>query len=83
MVMLIDAREPPGPPPRPDGREPVEPNWPLWCWIASCVGLFALAHGELPHPVGAVLLLLGFYAACKAFDAAVGGSSTGLRDWRQ
>jgi hypothetical protein len=83
MLMLIDAREPPGRAPGPGPPDPIEPNWRLWGWIAGSVALLVLAQQELSDPVAVVLVFGAFFAACKAFDTVVGGDGRGLRDWRQ
>jgi hypothetical protein len=73
MTMLIHEREP--------GPQPWQPNWRVWRWVAAAVIVgFAATHAT--GGVGVLLILLAFYAACKAVSEAIpyGG---GLREHRQ
>jgi hypothetical protein len=79
VFLLIDTR----PPPAPDGRDPVEPNWRIVGWALVCLGLLVLAVRDTGSGAGVVLVLLALFAALKAFDAFLGGDGRGLRDWRQ
>ncbi len=76
--MLIDDRTPPS---GNAGNAPVEPNWPLWRWLAIAALLgFAAAHAA--GLIGYLLLCGVWAAACKAATEAVGYAS-GLSEWRQ
>ena len=77
--MLIDTREPP----EPQGmREPVEPDWKLWCWMAASVGFF-IAATSVSGLLGPGLALVGFTAALKALERFTGRYTDGLQEWRQ
>lgn len=77
--MLIDTRDRPEPEPGPD---PIEIDWRLAFWIASCLVLF-VAAASVPPLLGVVLALAGVYATFKILIVATGGWGTGLHDWRQ
>ncbi len=79
VLMLIDTRGQPDPEPRP---EPLEINWRLAFWIASCLVLFIAAASVPPLP-GVALAVAGVYATFKILVVATGGYGTGLHDWRQ
>ena len=77
--MLIDTRDQPEREPSP---EPIEIDWRLAFWIATCLGLFVAAASDPPLP-GVALALAGVYATFKILVVATGGWGTGLHDWRQ
>ena len=75
--MLIDDSTPEPAP----GHAPVEPNWPLWGWLAVAV-LLGLTAAQVTGVVAYLLLCGTLAAACKAATVGVpeGG---GLRDYVQ
>jgi hypothetical protein len=73
MTMLIHEEEP--------GPRPWRPNWRIWRWVAVAV-VVGYAATETAGGVGVLLILIAFYAACKAVAEAIpyGG---GLHEHRQ
>jgi hypothetical protein len=73
MTMLIHEEAP--------GPRPWRPNWRVWRWVTIAVVVgYAATHAG--GGVGTLLILVAFYAACKAVSEAIpyGG---GLREHRQ
>jgi hypothetical protein len=73
MTMLIHEEAP-----RP---WPWQPNWRIWRWVAVALVVgYAATHAT--GGVATLLILVAFYAACKAVSEALpyGG---GLREHRQ
>ena len=73
-MMLIDTREPQGPP-------PWEPNWAVWVrgTMAAILGVAAFSTGGA---VSFLLIFLAVYFACRAIDEAI-PYKLGLTEWRQ
>ena len=65
-------------PPRP--RE-WQPNWRIWRWVALAV-VVGWAATQASGGVGVLLILVAFYAACKALAEAI-PYWDGLREHRQ
>ena len=71
--------------PEPEGsgprRQPWEPNWRMWRWIAGAVlAVYAATHTD--GAAQAALVLIAFVLICLAVDAAL-PRGDGLREWRQ
>jgi hypothetical protein len=62
-------------------RQPWEPNWKVWRWIAGAA-LAAYAATQADGVAQAVLVLIAFALVCLAADAAL-PRGDGLRQWRQ
>jgi hypothetical protein len=73
MTMLIHER--------PEEPRPWQPNWRVWRWVALTV-VVGWAATQAAGGVGVLLILVAFYAACKALAEALpyGG---GLHEHRQ
>jgi hypothetical protein len=78
FVAYVHARddEPPE-----GGRQPWEPNWRMWRWIAGAV-LATYAATKADGAAAALLALIAFGLVCLAADAAL-PRGDGLREWRQ
>ena len=78
FVAYVHARddEPPA-----GGREPWEPNWRMWRWIAGAV-LATYAATKADGAAEALLALIAFVLACLAAEAAL-PRGDGLREGRQ
>ena len=75
--MLIDDRSHEPEP----GRAPVEPNWPMWGWLALAL-LLGTSASQVTGVVAYLLLCGTLAAVCKAVTEAV-PQGDGLREWRQ
>jgi hypothetical protein len=78
FVAYVHARD--DEPPEGD-KQPWEPNWRMWRWIAGAV-LATYAATQTDGPAAALLALIAFVLVCLAADAAL-PRGDGLREWRQ
>jgi hypothetical protein len=78
FVAYVHAREPD---PLDGGRQPWEPNWKVWRWIAGAA-LAIFAATKTDGGAQALLVLTAFVLVCLAAEAAL-PRGDGLREWRQ
>ena len=78
FVAYVHAHDPEPPEER---REPWEPNWRVWRWVAAAV-LVTFAATRADGGLELLLVLIVFALCCRAAVEAVPGGD-GLRDWRQ
>lgn len=78
FVAYVHARDPDPPP---GGREPWEPNWKMWRWIAgAALAVFGATRSD--GAVEMLLVVIAFAFVCLAAEAAL-PRGDGLREWRQ
>jgi len=80
FVGYVHSREPDPSGAGPD-RQPWEPNWRVWRWIAGAV-LATYAATRADGAAQALLVLIAFVLVCLAAEAAL-PRGDGLREWRQ
>jgi hypothetical protein len=73
MTMLIHEPE--------DGPRPWQPDWRVWRWVALAV-VVGYAATRATGGIGVLLILVAFYAACKALAQALPYAG-GLHEHRQ
>jgi hypothetical protein len=73
MTMLVHER--------PAGPRPWQPNWRIWRWVAVAA-IVGYAASRATGGVGVLLIMVTFYAACKAVAEAI-PYGNGLREHRQ
>jgi hypothetical protein len=80
FLAYVHSREP-DPPDSGPGRQPWEPNWRVWRWIAGAVlAIYGATRSD--GAAEALLVLIAFVLICLAAEAAL-PSGDGLREWRQ
>jgi len=80
FLAYVHSREP-DPPGSGSQRQPWEPNWRVWRWIAGAV-LATFAATKANGAAQALLVLIVFVLVCLAAEAAL-PRGDGLREWRQ
>jgi hypothetical protein len=72
--MMLIHEQPPGP-------RPWSPNWHVWRWVAIAVPV-AYASTAADGAIGFLLLIVAFYAVCRALADALPGWP-GMREHKQ
>jgi hypothetical protein len=78
LIAYVHARDedPPA-----GGRQPWEPNWRMWRWIAGAVvAVYGATRSD--GAVELLFVLTAFVLVCLAAEAAL-PRGDGLREWRQ
>ena len=78
FVAYVHAREPDPPE---DRRQPWEPNWSVWRWVAAAA-VAGYASAQTGGAAAALLTILAFVFVCQAGAAAL-PKGDGLREYRQ
>ena len=79
FVAYVHARDPG--PPDDGGRQPWEPNWRIWRWVAVAIVLSYVAS-RTSGLVEVVLVFVVFGLCCRAALEAL-PDGDGMREWRQ
>ena len=72
--MMLIHEQPPGP-------RPWSPNWRVWRWVAVAALVFYGSTAD-DGAVGFLLLVVAFYAGCRAVTEALPGWQ-GMREHKQ
>ena len=81
FLAYVHSHEPDPPPGKGGDRQPWEPNWRMWRWIAAAAVAVYCAT-EADGAAQGVLVILAFVLVCLAVDAGL-PRGDGLREWRQ
>jgi hypothetical protein len=80
-MLLVETRRPQPPPGEEPARQPWEPNWRLWGWVALTVASLAVAE-TVGGIVGYLLICVALVSVCRAVCVVL-PPLDGLRDHRQ